>query len=214
MRANKDTTIRLANIVLVPYRKEHVAKYHEWMQSAELQELTASEPLTLEEEYEMQQKWQDDEDKLTFIICVQSDLGNDGTDTVTTPTGNGSLVMVGDVNLFLKGSPDDEDFEVEAEIMIAEQQYRRQGIAHKALQLMLSYATSPASPSPLPINPASLVVRIGESNGSSIRLFEKLGFVLTKRVEVFHEVELRFRGNPEEWVKGTVAQISPSLFVS
>jgi hypothetical protein len=27
--------------------------------------------------------------------------------------------MIGDVNLFLKGSPEDEDFEVEAEIMIA-----------------------------------------------------------------------------------------------
>ena len=27
--------------------------------------------------------------------------------------------MIGDVNLFFKGSPDDEDFEVEAEIMIA-----------------------------------------------------------------------------------------------
>ena len=27
--------------------------------------------------------------------------------------------MIGDVNLFFKGSPNDEDFEVEAEIMIA-----------------------------------------------------------------------------------------------
>ena len=31
----------------------------------------------------------------------------------------GSLTMIGDVNLFLKGVPSDDDFEVEAEIMIA-----------------------------------------------------------------------------------------------
>lgn len=36
------------------------------MQSKELQELTASEPLTLEQEYEMQRSWREDE-KSTFL---------------------------------------------------------------------------------------------------------------------------------------------------
>ncbi len=33
----------------MPYIPGHVPKYHEWMKTDELQELTASEPLTLDE---------------------------------------------------------------------------------------------------------------------------------------------------------------------
>lgn len=46
--------------------------------------------------------------------------------------------------------------------------------------------------SPLPIPPAFLLARISESNAPSIRLFETLGFHITKRVEVFGEVEMRW----------------------
>jgi len=56
MRLNAHTAIVGTTVVLVPYREEHVEKYHTWMQSAELRELTASEELTLEQEYEMQRK--------------------------------------------------------------------------------------------------------------------------------------------------------------
>ena len=47
--------------------------------------------------------------------------------------------------------------------------------------------------SPLRIPPSCLVTRISDTNIPSIRLFEKLGFVVTKRVEVFREVEMRYR---------------------
>jgi hypothetical protein len=43
--------------------------------------------------------------------------------------------------------------------------------------------------------PTSLVVRIGAFNVSSIALFQKLGFSISKRVEVFEEVELKFAWN-------------------
>ena len=46
--------------------------------------------------------------------------------------------------------------------------------------------------SPLRIPPSCLLTRISEVNIPSIRLFEKLGFTVTKRVEVFREVEMRY----------------------
>ena len=68
MLENLTTSIRGSRVELVPYRRDHVAKYHEWMQSVELQELTGSEPLSLEEEFRMQESWRTDQDKCTFIV--------------------------------------------------------------------------------------------------------------------------------------------------
>lgn len=45
-------------------------RYHEWMKSVELRTLTASEPLTLEEEYEMQKTWREDEDSVFYSYII------------------------------------------------------------------------------------------------------------------------------------------------
>lgn len=59
---------------LVPYLARHVPRYHEWMCSSELCENTASERLTLEEEYANQREWLCAEDKLTFILLAPLSL--------------------------------------------------------------------------------------------------------------------------------------------
>ncbi|GBE78730.1 N-acetyltransferase 9-like protein [Sparassis crispa] len=177
------------------------------MTSAELRAQTASEPLTLDEEYEMQRKWQLDEDKLTFIILSGEALNPAAQLTSEILT---KLPMIGDVNLFLKGLPHEEEFEAEVEVMIAEPAFRCRGLASAAVQLMLSYATSAnveARHHPLPVPQEKLVARIGEANTPSIRLFEKLGFAVTKRVAVFEEVELRFGGRATGWRTGQVRML-------
>ncbi|PFH48042.1 hypothetical protein AMATHDRAFT_76923 [Amanita thiersii Skay4041] len=221
MKVTEGTVLVGDKVLLVPYRPEHVPKYHAWMLDEELRRLTASEPLSLEEEYEMQRKWQVDEDKLTFIILAKSDgseVSLASGDEMVMPSDPrlAALPMVGDVNMFLSGTRppppqiqeavdgDEEDFSAEVEIMIAEPDYRRRGLAYEALQLMLSYATGTPelfktqllqrSESPLCIPARHLLTRITESNMASIKLFEKLGFEITKRVAVFGEVEMRWRG--------------------
>ena len=42
MKLNWNTKIVGEKVVLVPYCKKHVPKYHEWMKSEELQHLTGS----------------------------------------------------------------------------------------------------------------------------------------------------------------------------
>mmetsp|Transcript_3678 Transcript_3678/g.6251 ORF Transcript_3678/g.6251 Transcript_3678/m.6251 type:complete len:152 (-) Transcript_3678:641-1096(-) len=116
MRLNWHTEIVGRSATLVPYRNKHVPQYHVWMQDPVMQELTGSEPLSLEEEYANQVSWQEDETKLTFIILDHS-LGD-------TPT------MAGDVNLFLTEHEDEEGkYVAELEIMIAEPRSRRKGLA-------------------------------------------------------------------------------------
>ena len=137
------------------------------------------------------------------------------------------------VNQSIYGDEDkveDDEFEAELEIMIAgmrlsrnfprhtrqffpldlpEPAYRRKGLAYEALQLMISYATSPPShsssatyPPQLPIPRSSLVARITDTNMPSIKLFERVGLKIVKRVAVFQEVEMR-------WDQGGVGSNSP-----
>ena len=53
-------------IDLIPYKYEHVKIYNTWLQCPELQELTETEPCTLEEEFSYQKEWEADNQKTSI----------------------------------------------------------------------------------------------------------------------------------------------------
>jgi GNAT superfamily N-acetyltransferase len=134
-------------------------RYQKLMLLQEIQAATASEPLTLEEEYAMQRSWRQDADKLTFIICLpvlrsqsQHTAEGEGQDR----QGSGLLLndgddspgqMLGDINLFLRVEDEDEDEDGpsspeiigEIELMIAEKANQRKGYGRAALLAFLRY---------------------------------------------------------------------------
>ncbi|KAH8306369.1 hypothetical protein KR018_009311 [Drosophila ironensis] len=192
MRLNEKTKIAGRRVILVPYEARHVPKYHQWMSSPELRQLTASEPLSLEEEFAMQRSWREDSDKLTFIVLEAEAFARDGDEVGA---------MVGDTNLFLHRDPENEQLVAEAEIMIAEPGARGKGLGREAMLLMLKYAQSQEQ---LKID--KFEVKIDMDNAVSVRLFESFKFLETRRVEVFHEVTLE-RSITPDWVSWLDQQV-------
>ncbi|BFG25979.1 hypothetical protein CerSpe_122530 [Prunus speciosa] len=163
-------------VILVPYMKEHVPKYHEWMQDPALLQATGSEPLTLDQEYQMQLTWTQDPNKQTFIVLdKQLVVGefNHGQPHVEA--------MVGDVNLYMNDLDDPQMAEIE--IMIAEPKSRGKGLGKESALMMMAFAVEN-------LGIHIFHAKIGELNGASLSLFRKLGFEETSYSEIFKEVTL------------------------
>lgn len=62
MKINANCRLNGLKIILIPYNREHVPKYHNWMEDEELRQQTASERLSLDEEFKMQESWRNDSD--------------------------------------------------------------------------------------------------------------------------------------------------------
>uniref|UniRef100_A0A3P8W359 N-acetyltransferase 9 n=1 Tax=Cynoglossus semilaevis TaxID=244447 RepID=A0A3P8W359_CYNSE len=132
MKINENTLLEGHRVVLVPYNAQHVPRYHEWMKSVELQQLTASEPLTLDQEYDMQRSWREDSDKCTFIILDKQQWAD--------PSVEEEQCMLGDVNIFLT-DPTDPTL-AELEVMIAEPSYRGRGFGKEVTRMMIQIKLS------------------------------------------------------------------------
>lgn len=194
------------------------------MQDPDLQTATASEPLTLEEEYTMQTSWRTDADKLTFIACTPP---LSVRECVTPEKEDAPQCMIGDVNLFL--SPDsDEDEDVkrensyaligEIEIMVAQKEQQGKGMGKEILLAFLWYILHSVAIMMDEYHVSYrngkkrsymkyLRVKINKDNLRSIKLFESVGFVkLSTKPNYFGELELRFNVNVDA-AKDLVARI-------
>ncbi|KKK23820.1 hypothetical protein P175DRAFT_0532098 [Aspergillus ochraceoroseus IBT 24754] len=207
MLLNATTAISTSKVLLVPYAKWHVLRYHEWMKDEEIQEATASEPLTLEEEYAMQESWRNDPDKLTFIICLPARNPHGNTPHLTEEC-DAPARMVGDINLFLRiedGGEEGSRPQIigEIELMIAEKKDQRRGFGKAALLAFLRYVIghekdlvreflSRDEMEGSDAKIAALSVKIGQANERSLALFEGVQFRrISAEPNYFREWELR-----------------------
>ncbi|XP_078317459.1 alpha/beta-tubulin-N-acetyltransferase 9-like isoform X2 [Crassostrea virginica] len=146
--------------------------YHDWMSSEDLLRLTASEPLSLEEEYEMQKNWRNDNDKCTFIVLNKGKYAGPETEIEA---------MVGDINFFL--TEEEDGMTGEINMMIADEKVRRGGLGTETLFLMIRYGLEN-------LNLRQVRAKIGIDNEPSIRMFTKHGFKEVTRSDIFKEVTL------------------------
>ncbi|KZL81626.1 methionyl-trna synthetase [Colletotrichum incanum] len=207
--------IATRRVTLVPYEARHVEQYHGWMSDPDIQEATASEPLTLEEEYENQQSWRTSHDKLTFIICQPlPESSETKAEEVQAGEIDASENMIGDINFFIYPNDDDDDddatqsvskssFVGEVDVMVASKEHRGKGIGHAAVTTLLTYVhhnkerilaeyvkgEGKAGEGKSP-ELKGLMVKIKEENAASIALFRRLGFVQKGEVNYFGEIQM------------------------
>jgi RimJ/RimL family protein N-acetyltransferase len=91
------------------------------------------------------------------------------------------LGMAGDVNLFF--NDDEDEFNCEVDIMIAESKYRRQGFAEEAVRLVMAYGSLTTILAKIilnyflkaisKLNVKRFYCKINESNEPSLKLFRK-----------------------------------------
>jgi len=146
--------------ILISYERCHVDIYRKWMQDTTLRELTGSSVTTRHQHYMQQKIWQKSTQKHIFLIVEPE---------VKRP--------VGDVNLFLTPSHDAENSKIgELMVMIAVKEFRKRGLAFKAVKLMMKFGREY-------LGVRKFKAHINRDNNASLKLFEnRLGFIRTECV--------------------------------
>ncbi|XP_042973943.1 N-acetyltransferase 9-like protein isoform X2 [Carya illinoinensis] len=170
----KSVSLEGKKVIMVPYMEAHVPKYHEWMQDPALLQATGSEPLTLDQEFQMQLSWSQDPRRLVIII-KESDIrfAEQTFIVLDKEMVVGDFIhgdphveaMIGDVNLYMNDL--DDPHMAEIEIMIAEPKSRGKGLGNECVLIMMAFAVEN-------LEICVFRAKIGESNGTSLALFKKL----------------------------------------
>ena len=133
MRDNWNHIVKVGQVALVPYQRSFVPKYHDWLEDEWLRDMTATERLSLEEEYEAQAAWINDKEKCTFIVFEKDSITSDSDTTASeqesgstntntnsntsSDTSNNINVnlngMVGDTNLFLMDDERGDEYDLQ-----------------------------------------------------------------------------------------------------
>lgn len=179
------------------------------MKDPSLLEATGSEPLSLEQEVEMQQSWRDDPMKCTFIVHATSLTGDvQGKEALYVQDELSG--MVGDVNLFLSEVVDEVDddgndhetkwggalespskqsppmIQAEIDVMIAEKEFRGKHLGRATTSTMMLYGVTQ-------LDIVRFFCKINEDNEASINLFRSLGFQQCGYAACFKQVEFEWK---------------------
>jgi hypothetical protein len=206
-------------VLLVPYEVHHVEKYHQWMLDQTLLSATASESLSLEQEYEMQVSWAMDLNKATMIILHKNDYlsktktPDDIINSCTNFNPDTEIeCMAGDVNAFFLQLDSDEinliitkmrdnaqkvpPMDIESiksqSFMVAEMEIMIAEPKYRGLGLALESLCIMMHWIKRHITRIEwFIVKINKDNLTSIRLFQdRLGFIPYKQVEIFEEIHM------------------------
>ncbi len=243
MKLNYDICLVGKRVILVPYRKflrgipsgkaknsfslfcfspptffvgpEHVPTYHEWMKDPDLLEATGSEPLSYDDEIDMQKSWKNDETKCTFIVHAADACrySLEKFETVSDIEGSCSTkfdieenleAMVGDVNLFLSEIDDSDESDTDniRDVKTSQETTRSEPKMQAEVDIMIARKDFQGKGLGRAATCAMLLYgvtklgihrffcRINEDNTNSIRLFKAIGFEQCNYAACFKQVEL------------------------